>query len=74
MRCGGAYHAEGVQALKDVRARVGYTAANNYGLNTDIENDRAKLFAAILYERQIELAYEGKRLMICAVGCFLTVV
>lgn len=50
---GGAYHAEGVQALKDVRARVGYTAANNYGLNTDIENDRAKLFAAILYERQI---------------------
>lgn len=58
---GGAYHAEGVQALKDVRARVGYTAANNYGLNTDIENDRAKLFAAILYERQIELAYEGKR-------------
>ncbi|WP_291594195.1 RagB/SusD family nutrient uptake outer membrane protein [Bacteroides sp.] len=58
---GGTYHAEGVQALKDVRARVGYTAANNYGLNTDIESDRAKLFAAVLYERQVELAYEGKR-------------
>ena len=58
---GGTHHAEGVQALKDIRARVGYTSANNYGLNTDIENDRAKLFAAILYERQVELAYEGKR-------------
>jgi len=30
-------------------------------LDASITGDRAKLFAAILYERQIELAYEGKR-------------
>lgn len=58
---GGAYHAEGVRALQAVRGRVGYTSANNYGLDPAIDNDRARLFAAILYERQIELAYEGKR-------------
>lgn len=58
---GGAHHAEGVQALQAVRGRVGYTSDNNYGLDPAIANDRAKLFAAILYERQIELAYEGKR-------------
>ena len=45
---------------KKIRARVGYTEANNYGLPTDIGGDRGKLFGAILYERQIELAYEGK--------------
>lgn len=54
-------HAEGVKALKAVRGRVGYTSANNYGLDAAIETDRAKLFEAILYERQVELAFEGKR-------------
>lgn len=58
---GGSYHAEGVKALKAVRGRVGYTESNNYGLDAAIETDRAKLFEAILYERQIELAFEGKR-------------
>ena len=58
---GGTYHAEGVKALKVVRGRVGYTSANNYGLDAAIETDRAKLFEAILYERQVELAFEGKR-------------
>lgn len=58
---GGAHHAEGVRALQAVRGRVGYTSANNYGLDPAIDNDRARLFAAILYERQVELAYEGKR-------------
>ena len=58
---GGTYHAEGVKALKAVRGRVGYTSANNYGLDAAIETDRAKLFEAILYERQVELAFEGKR-------------
>jgi hypothetical protein len=52
---------EAVDALKQIRARVGYTTANNYGLDADLSSNRAKLFAAILYERQIELAYEGKR-------------
>ncbi len=59
--CGAEHYNEAVRALKDIRARVGYTEEENYGLNSNIENDRAKLFEAILYERQIELAYEGKR-------------
>ena len=59
--CGAEHYSEAVKALKDIRARVGYTEENNYGLDNSIENDRAKLFEAILYERQIELAYEGKR-------------
>ena len=58
--CGAGHYAEAVDALKKIRARVGYTEANNYGLPTDIGGDRGKLFGAILYERQIELAYEGK--------------
>ncbi len=59
--CGAGHYDEAVGALQQIRARVGYTSANNYGLPTDIGGDRAKLFAAILYERQIELAYEGTR-------------
>ncbi len=59
--CGAGQYDEAVGALQQIRARVGYTSANNYGLPTDIGGDRAKLFAAILYERQIELAYEGTR-------------
>ena len=59
--CGANKLSEAVGALQEIRARVGYTADNNYGLDTDLGSDRAKLFSAILYERQIELAYEGKR-------------
>lgn len=59
--CGAGNYAEAFDALTKIRKRVGYTAENNYGLATDLTGDRAKLFAAILYERQIELAYEGKR-------------
>lgn len=59
--CGANKLDEAVAALQEIRARVGYTADNNYGLDTDLNTDRAKLFSAILYERQIELAYEGKR-------------
>lgn len=59
--CGAEHYDEALTALQQIRQRVGYTAENNYGLPTDLRGDRAKLFAAILYERQIELAYEGKR-------------
>ena len=59
--CGAEQYTEALLALQEIRARVGYTAANNYGLSADINGNRAKLFAAILYERQVELAYEGKR-------------
>ena len=59
--CGAGHNNEAMDALKEVRKRVGYTADNNYGLDSDLEGSRSKLFEAILYERQIELAYEGKR-------------
>lgn len=52
---------EAVEQLKLIRGRVGYTSTDNYGLPADLESDKAKCMAAILYERQIELAYEGKR-------------
>jgi len=54
--------AEAIQVLKDIRKRAGYTnETENYGLDVAGFSDPAKLFSAILYERQIELAYEGKR-------------
>ena len=59
--CGAGHFDEALDALRQIRARVGYTAANNFGLPSDINGNRQKLFAAILYERQIELAYEGNR-------------
>jgi starch-binding outer membrane protein, SusD/RagB family len=57
--------AEAIQVLKNIRARAGYDVAiagADYGLDVAaLTADRGKLFGAILYERQIELAYEGKR-------------
>ena len=52
---------EAVQILQQIRARVGYTADDNYGLQTNLASDQAACMSAILYERQIEFAYEGKR-------------
>ncbi|MBP6065697.1 MAG: RagB/SusD family nutrient uptake outer membrane protein [Bacteroides sp.] len=57
--CGVEKYQEAVDALKLIRQRVGYTG--DCGLDEDLITNRAKLFSAILYERQIELAYEGKR-------------
>ena len=53
--------AEAVSYLKLVRERAGYDASNNYGLQENLSGDQAACMAAILYERQIEFAYEGKR-------------
>lgn len=50
--------ADAVSALQDIRKRVGYTDANNYGLPA--MGDRQSATKAVLYERLIELAYEGK--------------
>ena len=50
-----------VEQLKKIRARAGYSAANNFGLQTNLSGDQAACMSAILYERQIEFAYEGKR-------------
>jgi hypothetical protein len=57
--CGAGHLQEALDALKLIRQRVGYTG--DCGLDANLVSNRAKLFAAILYERQIELAYEGKR-------------
>lgn len=52
---------EAVTILQQIRARAGYTADNNYGLQANLASDQATCMSAILYERQIEFAYEGKR-------------
>lgn len=49
--------------LVRIRQRVGYTG--DCGLDPAIRGDRAKMFEAILYERRVELAYEGKRFDDC---------
>ena len=60
--CGSGHLDEAYDALKRIRKRAGFTnEAEDYGLNPAIKSDKAKLFEAILFERQIELAYEGKR-------------
>ncbi|MBD2755736.1 RagB/SusD family nutrient uptake outer membrane protein [Spirosoma validum] len=52
---------EAYTQLKAVRKRAGIEAGtdNMYGLKANMT--RAELFSAILYERQIEFAFEGKR-------------
>ena len=52
---------EAVGYLQQIRARAGYTAETDYGLQANLASDKAACMSAILYERQIELAYEGKR-------------
>ena len=52
---------EAVTYLQQIRQRAGYTAENNYGLQANLASDQATCMSAILYERQIEFAYEGKR-------------
>jgi hypothetical protein len=45
--------------LGRIRNRVGIPSANNYGIGT--LNDKYAAIEACLYERRVELAYEGKR-------------
>lgn len=45
--------------LGKIRARVGIPSANNYGIGT--LTDKYAAIEAVLYERRVELAYEGKR-------------
>ncbi len=59
--CGAGHMDVAVEQLQKIRARVGYTAENNYGLQPDLASNQAACMAAIIYERQTELAYEGKR-------------
>lgn len=60
--CGAGELTDAVSYLQQVRERAGYTSANNYGLQTNLTSDQATCMSAILYERQIEFAYEGKRM------------
>lgn len=48
-----------IEYLSRIRQRVGIDPANNYGIG-NISNKYA-LIEACLYERRVELAYEGKR-------------
>lgn len=50
---------EAVAIVKQIRERAGYTG--DCGITPAASSDRATCFAQILYERQIEFAYEGKR-------------
>ena len=59
--CGAGDMPYAVEQLKKIRARAGYTAENNYGLQSNLASDQATCMSAILYERQVEFAYEGKR-------------
>ncbi|MDP4208619.1 MAG: RagB/SusD family nutrient uptake outer membrane protein [Bacteroidota bacterium] len=57
---------EAYDILVRIRKRASFTVGVNgvdatYGLGSAILTDRNKMFEAILYERSIELAYEGKR-------------
>lgn len=48
-----------IEYLGKIRKRVGIPAANNYGIGTLAS--RYAALEACLYERRVELAYEGKR-------------
>jgi hypothetical protein len=52
---------EGLEGIEKIRARAGIINGDgHYGLS-DVVGDRNKLFRAVLDERKIEFAYEGKR-------------
>mgnify|MGYP002857609369 CR=1 FL=1 len=59
--CGANDMAYAVELLQKIRQRAGYDATTGYGLQSNLASDQATCMSAILYERQIELAYEGKR-------------
>ena len=59
--CGAGHMDVAVEQLQKIRERAGYTADNNYGLPANLAGDEATCMSAVLLERQIELAYEGKR-------------
>ena len=61
--CGAGHMDEAVEYLKQIRMRAGYTG--DCGLQASLASDQAACMSAILYERQIEFAYEGKRFDDC---------
>ncbi len=59
--CGIEQYGEAVDLLVKIRERAGYERGVAEASFAEVAGDRGKLFGAIMYERQIELAYEGKR-------------
>lgn len=57
--CGAGHMSEAVDLIKQIRERVGYTG--DCGITPAASSDQATCMSQILYERQIEFAYEGKR-------------
>ena len=57
--CQSGHNDVALEQLKKIRERVGYTG--DCGFDGKVGSEEAATMAAILYERQIELAYEGKR-------------
>ncbi|WP_297061163.1 RagB/SusD family nutrient uptake outer membrane protein [uncultured Duncaniella sp.] len=58
--CQTGHSSEAVDILKRIRSRV-YKDKENCGIDASLSGNDAACMAAILYERQIEFAYEGKR-------------
>ena len=54
-------YAKAVELVSQVRQRAGYIADNNFGITEAAATDAGTCMAQVLYERQIELAFEGKR-------------
>ncbi len=59
--CGAGDTDYAVELVKMVRQRAGYIADNDFGITPASYTDQGTCFAQVLYERQIELAFEGKR-------------
>ncbi len=71
--CGAGYTDVAAAQIKKVRNQAGYMETapegmvalginyTNYGLPTGVESDPAVCMSSILYERQVEFAFEGKR-------------
>ncbi len=61
--CMAGHPEEAMEVLKRIRHRAGLSAGadGNYGLDAAVGSNKATCMSAILYERQIEFAYEGKR-------------
>ena len=59
--CGAGKLGVAVNYLKQIRQRAGYTKDKNFGLQANLKSNQDACMSAILYERQIEFAYEGKR-------------
>lgn len=52
---------EAMLYMSQVRARAGLSETNDYGLTPAAASDQATCLSQVLYDREIEFAFEGKR-------------